>query len=144
MCPLSLEPSSYLPSHPAPLGCQRTPDLNSLNHTANFHWLSNSTYAHVYVSMLLSQFIPPSLYPVVYTSLFSIVPCRWIHQYHLSRLCIYVLICDICLSLSDLLRASLVTQTVENLPAMRVTWVQSLDQEDPLEKGMTTHSSILA
>ena len=34
-------------------------------------------------------------------------------------------------------------QTVKNLPAMRETWVQSLDQEDPL-KGMAPHSSILA
>ena len=35
-------------------------------------------------------------------------------------------------------------QRVENLPAMQETWVLSLDQEDPLEKGMVTHSSILA
>ena len=42
------------------------------------------------------------------------------------------------------LATSLVTQVVENLPAMRETWVQSLDQEDLLEKGMATHSSILA
>ena len=33
---------------------------------------------------------------------------------------------------------------VKNLPAMPETWVQSLGWEDPLEKGMTTHSSILA
>ena len=33
---------------------------------------------------------------------------------------------------------------VKNLPAMQETRVQSLDQENPLEKGMTTHSSILA
>ena len=33
---------------------------------------------------------------------------------------------------------------VKNLPAMQDTWVQSLDQKDPLEKGMTTHSSIPA
>ena len=33
---------------------------------------------------------------------------------------------------------------VNNLPAKRETWVQSLAWEDPLEKGMTTHSSILA
>ena len=32
---------------------------------------------------------------------------------------------------------------VKNLPAMRETWVQSLGWEDPLEKGMATHSSIL-
>ena len=35
-------------------------------------------------------------------------------------------------------------QSVKNLPAMRETQVQSLGQEDPLEKGMATHSSILA
>ena len=40
-------------------------------------------------------------------------------------------------------RASLVAQLVKSLPAMRETWVQSLGQEDPLEKGMATHSSIL-
>ena len=33
---------------------------------------------------------------------------------------------------------------VNNLPAMEVTQVRSLDREDPLEKGMATHSSILA
>ena len=33
---------------------------------------------------------------------------------------------------------------VKNLPAMQETWVQSLGREDPLEKGMATHSSILA
>ena len=40
--------------------------------------------------------------------------------------------------------ASLVTQTVKNLPAMQETHVQSLGREDPLEKEMATHSSILA
>ena len=35
-------------------------------------------------------------------------------------------------------------QTIKNLPVMWETWVQSLDQEDPLEKGMATHSSIPA
>ena len=33
---------------------------------------------------------------------------------------------------------------VKNMPAMQETWVQSLGWEDPLEKGMATHSSILA
>ena len=47
------------------------------------------------------------------------------------------------LSLS-LLWASLLAQMVKNLPAMWETQVQSLDQEDPLEKGMATHSRILA
>ena len=40
--------------------------------------------------------------------------------------------------------ASLVAQTVKNPPAVRETWVQSLVWEDLLEKGMATHSSILA
>ena len=40
--------------------------------------------------------------------------------------------------------ASLVVQTVKNLPAMQETRVQSLGVEDLLEKGMATHSSILA
>ena len=35
-------------------------------------------------------------------------------------------------------------QTVKHLPAMRETWVQSLGQEDPLEKAMAPHSSTLA
>ena len=41
-------------------------------------------------------------------------------------------------------RASLVAQMVKNLPAVQETRVQSLGREDPLEKGMATHSSILA
>ena len=41
-------------------------------------------------------------------------------------------------------QAYLVAQTVKNPPAMRETWVQSLGWENPLEKGMATHSSILA
>ena len=35
-------------------------------------------------------------------------------------------------------------QTVKNPPAMQETWVRSLGWKDPLEEGMTTHSSILA
>ena len=41
-------------------------------------------------------------------------------------------------------RASLVAQRLKCLPAMRETRVQSLGREDPLEKEMATHSSILA
>ena len=41
-------------------------------------------------------------------------------------------------------RTSLVAQTVKRLPTVQETWVQSLGWEDPLEKEMATHSSILA
>ena len=39
---------------------------------------------------------------------------------------------------------SLVAQMVKRLPAMQESWVRSLGWEDPLEKGMATHSSTLA
>ena len=46
--------------------------------------------------------------------------------------------------LLKVIRASLVAQLVKNLPAMLETWVRSLGWKDSLEKGMATHSSILA
>ena len=39
--------------------------------------------------------------------------------------------------------ASMVAEMVQNLPTMQETWVRSLSREDPLEKGMATHSNIL-
>ena len=39
---------------------------------------------------------------------------------------------------------SLVAQMVKNLPVMLETWVRFVGWEDPLEKGMATHSSVLA
>ena len=41
-------------------------------------------------------------------------------------------------------QASLLIETVKNLPAMQKTWVGSLSWEDSLEEGMATHSSMLA
>ena len=56
-----------------------------------------------------------------------------------------MVVCSFSLMSSILLYvASLVAQTVKNLPAVWETCVQSLGWKDPLEKGMTTHSSILA
>ena len=40
--------------------------------------------------------------------------------------------------------ASLVAQMVKSLPTMQETWVQSLDEEDPLDKWMVTDSNIFA
>ena len=45
---------------------------------------------------------------------------------------------------SALCLASLVAQKLKNLPETQETWVRSLGQEDSMEKGMTTHPSILA
>ena len=43
-----------------------------------------------------------------------------------------------------LIGASLIAQSVKNLPAMQETWVLFLGREDPLEKEMAAHSSLLA
>ena len=47
-------------------------------------------------------------------------------------------------NLETFFRASLVVQTVKNLPAIQETEFRSLGREDPLEKEMATYSSILA
>ena len=57
------------------------------------------------------------------------------------KLCILLLLLQV---KNDPQVVSLVAQMVKNPPAMQETWIRSLDWEDPLEKGMTTHSSILA
>ena len=43
-----------------------------------------------------------------------------------------------------MVRASLVARTIKNLPSMQESWIQFLSRDDSLEKGMATHSSILA
>ena len=64
---------------------------------------------------------------------------------HIRNLVWYLLECEVQLKrMLPRVGASLVAQRVERLPAMLETRVQSLGQEDPLEKGMATHSSILA
>ena len=60
----------------------------------------------------------------------------------LSRVPVMLYTCNkLC---SYIIWASLVAQMGKYLHAMQETWVQSLGQEDPLEKGMETHFSILA
>ena len=49
-----------------------------------------------------------------------------------------------CVRFTDLLVDKMVAQMVKNVPAMQETRVESLGREDPLEKGMATHSSILS
>ena len=66
----------------------------------------------------------------------------WIEGLHQieDKMCAYVMY--VCIGIDTLLRASLVPQRVKS--AVQETWVWSLNWEDPLEKGMATHSSILA
>ena len=58
------------------------------------------------------------------------------------KLCVHFVLVD-CFMLHNQW-ASLMAQTVKNLPAMQETWVQSLNSEDPVEEGLATYSSILA
>ena len=89
-----------------------------------------SIHSSVYTSVPISQFIPLLLFPFG----------------------IHVFVLYVCVSVSALQigspisisSASLVAQLVKNPPAMRETLVQFLGQEDPLEKGKATPSSILA
>ena len=60
------------------------------------------------------------------------------------RVCVYTYTCAcVCVYIYTHTYTHWVAQKVKNLPTMRETGVQSLFQEDPLEKGMTTHTSIL-
>ena len=68
-----------------------------------------------------------ALYPI------QCIPALWLLRINYGLLALHSLLC-----------ASPVAQMVKNLPAMQKTWVQSLGQEDPLEKKMATDFSILA
>ena len=112
MCPPSWasSPTSH-PIHPSRLSQSTGSELPVLQ--TNFPLVIYFTHGNGYVSMLLSQFVPPSPSPTVPTSLFSmsaslLLPYRQVHQYqHLSRFYIYVLMQDICSSLSNLLHSVL-------------------------------------
>ena len=69
-----------------------------------------------------------------------------VSAFELLRSCIRVLANRVLATFifSHFLRASLVAQMLKNLPVMQETQVQSLGWKDPLEKGMSNHSSILA
>ena len=63
----------------------------------------------------------------------------YIYIYMYVCVCVYV-----CVYTHTYIWAFLVAQTVNNLPAIQETWVQTVGWEDPVEKGMTTQYSILA
>ena len=79
---------------------------------------------------------------VLFTSYLGKFPLVWNHKYKTPILWFESL--KVSLFIPFYTPASLVAQRLKNLPAMQETQVQSLDWEDPLEKGMAPHSSILA
>ena len=99
ICPLPLGPPSSAP----------TPSIQVITeHRAEFPVLYSRfplaiyfTHGSVFMSNLISQFIPPSLSPPVSThpfstSAFLFLPCKQVHLYHFSRFHIYVLIYYVC------------------------------------------------
>ena len=105
MFPPSRSPLPFPPS-PTPLGCHRTLG-GAPRVTQQILACSRFTYGNGSVSMLFSQFIPlfpsPLCSRTCSLSASPLLPCKLAHQYHLSRVHMHVLICNICLSLSDLL-----------------------------------------
>ena len=68
-----------------------------------------------------------------------------------SFLCTYLVNCllpilleELMVNILSILGAPLLALTIKNLPAIQETWIQFLGGEDSLEKGMVTHSNILA
>ena len=88
----------------------------------------------------------------------AVVPRTFVYQYlfgylfsFLLGMCLgmellghMIIVCLTCWVWYSWIGASLLAQTIKNLPAVRETWVQFLGQEGTLEKGMAIHSSILA
>ena len=163
ICPLPFEPLSHPPPHPVPLGCHRAlgwaPCVTQQIPTGYLVYICFHATFSIHHTLSI---------PTVSSSLFSmsassLLPHKYVHQCDLSGLYTYALICNICLSLSDLLCAisskfihlirtdsnvllwaSLVAQRLKRLPPIWETQVRPLGWEDPLEKEMVIHSSILA
>ena len=72
-----------LPPHTTLLGYHKAPDLSSLPCMVNYHWLSDFAYGNVYVSMVLSQFVPLSLLPTLSPQVCSL--CLHLHYYPADR-----------------------------------------------------------
>ena len=86
----------------------------------------------------------PVLRPSTITTTLSCPP-QFNFRYHLFWIALPPPnLCKLFKGMNSFLWASMVAQLVKNLPAMQETQVWSLGEEDPLEKGRATHSSILA
>ena len=127
--------TSFLPpflSYPSGLSQSTSLGFGCLASCIKLALVNYFTYGSIYVSMLFSQIIPPLPFPPESKSLFFIsVSFYWPDcQYRLSKFHMYALIWGFPGG-----------SAVKNLPSIQETQVQSLGQEDPLEKEMATHFS---
>ena len=133
--PPSLEPPSYPTTIPPPRLSQSA-RLGCLWYIAASHWLSIFTHDTVYMSMLLSQFVPPSPSPTVPTSLFSMQLHSFPeNRYNFSGFHIY----HVCFSLSAF---TLCNQALGSFTSLQLTqicyflWLSNI----PLDIHTTTLS----
>ena len=92
-------------------------------------------YEYVYIGISACVYMYIKIYPCVYIYLLEYAykyVCMGLHMY----IHVYMYICIFTLSLR-IKGASLMAQTIKNLPVMQETWVRPLGCEDPLEKGNT-------
>ena len=134
-------PISHLPPYPIHLGHPSAPALSTLSHASNLNWQSVSRMI-IYMFQFQTSFylIKLNLYPWNKLPFYSPGPgnCPLLFCLYFDYCIIrYLSFCNLLISC-----ASLVAQLVKNLPAMQENPVWFLGQEDPLEKGQATHSSI--
>ena len=138
---LLCSPWSFCSSHTVPLASSSTPGTATLEVaiplTEIAKWLLPSSSLYSMLQPFLSIPFKNCKFPHFLKNPISFPAWFFSHStyHHWPYLTFYLFI---------LLIAWPVAQTVENLDATQETWVQSLGWEDPLEKEMATHSSILA
>ena len=86
--------------------------------------------------------LPPSELRILWQACYSLASIPQIWEF-VEISCCLLLLCVLAACLFNS-RASLMAQMVKNLPAVQKTWIWFLGWKDPLQKGMATHSSILA
>ena len=127
--------SLHLPPHPISPGCHRAPKFELLAAYSKFPLAICFTYGNVYVSTLLSQFVPPSPSPNIFTSLFSMSVSPFMHAKSLQ----------LCLTLCDLMDCSPPGSSVHGISQARILeWVTISSSRGASQPRGWTHISCIS